>query len=181
MSLGEVALWGIVAEFATADDATAAARRLRAAGYRRLDAFAPTPIEDLDATVVPRPRSHLAVVMFVAGAVGAALAYGMQYYGAVVDYPIDVGGRPLHAWPAFVPTTWEICALFTVFAGFGALLLFCRLPRLHHPIFDAPGFERASQDRFFLCVEAGDPWFSAERIAAIYAQHGALRIAEVMA
>lgn len=174
-------LYGVVAEFQRPEDVIAAARRLRAGGYRRFDAFAPAPLEELDEIVVPRPRIHLVLIMFLGGALGAFLCYFMEYYAAVMNYPINVGGRPYNSWPAFVPICWEICALFTVFAGFFAFFLFCRLPRLCHPIFDTPGFERASQDRFFLCVEARDTWFSAERVRAIFEQYGALRISEVLA
>jgi hypothetical protein len=181
VSAGEVTLYGVVAEFVRPDEITAAARRLRSGGYSRFDAFTPVPLEELDEIVVPRPRVQLALILLAAWLAGAILTYVMQYVAAVIDYPLNVGGRPLNSWPAFVPICWEIGALWTVLAGAGALALFCRLPRLHHPIFDAPGFARASQDRFFLCVEASDPWFSAERVSSIFAQYGAVRISEVLA
>jgi hypothetical protein len=157
VSAGEVTLYGVVAEFVRPDEITAAARRLRSGGYSRFDAFTPVPLEELDEVVVPRPRIQLALILLAAWIAGAILTYVMQYVAAVIDYPINVGGRPLNSWPAFVPICWEIGALWTVLAGAGALALFCRLPRLHHPIFDAPGFARASQDRFFLELETRDP------------------------
>src|SRR6185437_10861238 len=137
----------------------------------RFDVYSPTPIEALDETVVPRPCIYVVGIMFLGGALGAVLSFFMQYYAAVINFPINVGGRPLNSWPAFVPVSWEICALFTVFFGFFAFCLFCRLPRLHHPIFEATGFARASQDRFFICVEAQDPRFDAERLARLFAQY----------
>jgi hypothetical protein len=176
---GERNLYGLIGEFVRSQDIEAAARGLIAAGYRKLDAFSPTPIDALDEIIAPQPRIGLVLTMFVGGIAGALVSYFLQYYLAVVNYPINVGGRPLDSWPAFVPTAWEFCALFTVFAGFGAFFLVCRLPRLYHPIFNAPGFERATQDRFFLCVEATDPSFNPPRIAEILRQHGAVEIAEV--
>ena len=172
-------LYGLVGEFVEADDAVAMARRLRDDGFHSFDVYSPVPLEEMESLLPQRPRRALALIMFAAALAGFALAFFMQYAIAVVAYPLNIGGRPLNSWPAFIPSAWEICALFAVYIGFVAFLAYCRLPLLYHPIFNAPRFERASQDRTFLCVEACDPRFDADRLAAIFHQHRAAHIAEV--
>jgi len=170
---------GLVGEFLSPADLVGAARRLHAGGFRVYDAFTPAPIRELDALLPGRRGSAVAAIMAAAGLFGAVAAGLVQYYAAAIDYPINVGGRPLDSWPAFVPSAWEICALFTVYAGFFAFLLYARLPRLFHPIFAVPDFARASQDRFFLCVDARDERFDAERVRLIFERFRAVRVSEV--
>ncbi len=174
------AIYGLVGAFRTPDDALGAVRQLHHDGFRNFDVYSPLPIEEMSALLPRRPQVRLALFLFVAALGGAALGYFMQYQIAVVLYPINIGGRPYHSWPAFVPTAWEIAAFVVVYVGFIALLITCRLPKLYHPVFDAPGFERASQDHIFLCVEARDRQFDSRRLSELFAQHRALRIAEVM-
>ena len=170
---------GIVAQFAEPGAVTALARELRDRGFRRFDVYSPLPLPELDDVLPRRPVAMLALIMAGAACIGAALGYLMQHEIAAVLYPINIGGRPDESWPAFVPTAWEICALFVVHGGFAALLVFCRLPQLYHPIFAAACFERASQDRIFLCVEARDPRFDAAELTRLFAAHRALGITEV--
>lgn len=170
---------GLIGEFAEPREAVAVAQRMRAEGRWRFEVYSPLPIEEMENLVESRPRVALAVIMFVAGCGGAAIGFFMQYAIAVIAYPLNIGGRPLDSWPAFVPTAWEICALFTVYIGFLAFLLFCRLPRLYHPIFDAPGFERVSQDRIVVCVETDGGRFDIRRLSAEFRDHGALAVREV--
>jgi hypothetical protein len=170
---------GLIAEFCLPADLVGAARRLHANGFRVYDAFTPAPLRELDALLPGRRGTAAAAIMAAAGLFGAVAAWLLQYYAAAIDYPLDVGGRPLDSWPAFVPSAWEICALFTVYAGFLAFLLSSRLPRLFHPIFAVPDFARASQDRFFLCVDARDERFDAERVRFIFERYRAVRISEV--
>jgi len=172
-------LYGLVGEFVESDAAVALARQLRMEGFRCFDVYSPVPLEEMEELLPSRPRSALALIMFAAALAGLILGFFMQYAIAVIGYPLNIGGRPLNSWPAFIPSAWEICALFTVYIGFAAFLVYCRLPQLYHPIFNAPRFERASQDRTFLCVEAQDPRFDAERVSAIFRKHRAARIAEV--
>jgi hypothetical protein len=151
-------LYGLVAEFATPEAIARAVRAAYDAGYRRMDAFTPYPMEEL-AGALHYHKTHVPAVMFIGGLVGGIGGYLMQYYLMAVDYPINVGGRPLHSWPAFIPVTFEMTILISALSGVLGLLGLCGLPMPYHPLFNVPGFVRASQDRFFLCIEAKDARF----------------------
>lgn len=153
--------YALIAEFDTPEALLAAARAARSAGYSRLEAYSPYPVREV-ADALGYRLSILPYVPLAAAIVGGAIQYYAQYWMNVVDYPIDVGGRPLHSWPAFIPSTLIVAILWSGVASFLVMLFALRLPRLHHPIFDAPNFERASQDRFFLAVEGDDPLFDRE-------------------
>lgn len=172
-------LHGIMAEFRSAGDIVAAANRLRLNGFRRVEAYTPFPLEELDRALDPRRRSSVPILVFLGGLVGACYSYFLQYWAAVIDYPLNVGGRPYNSWPAFTVSSFEVTVLFAVAAAFFAFLLFCRLPLLYHPAFNAPDFDRASQDRYFLCVEARDPRFDAERLGELFAHYDAVRVSMV--
>jgi hypothetical protein len=157
---------GVAAEFASEADLLRAARGLREDGLRRLDAYTPYPVEALD-EFLPQPPNVLPVLVFAAGVLGLAGGFLLQWYGASVSFPLNIGGRPPASWPAFIPIAFEIavaCAVATGFAGFFAL---ARLPQPYQPIQALPGFERATSDRFFLVVDAGDPRFDPERVERI--------------
>jgi hypothetical protein len=175
------AFYGLVGEFQTSAEAAAVARELREAGFVRWDVYGPAPLEDIERATPTRRGIIITAVMFAAAVAGACWGYFLQYWDAVIDYPINVGGRPLNGWPGFVPSAWEICALFTVYSGFFAFLATCRLPRLHQPIFAAPHFERATQDRFFVCVEATDGKYDTGRLREIFARHGVSQSSEIPA
>jgi hypothetical protein len=154
------AAYALLAEFSGPDALVEAARRSRAE-YRDVDAYAPYSVDGLpEALGFTRDRIPLAGLLGgIAGGVGA---YLLQWYTAVVDYPIDAGGRPLHSWPAFIPATFELAVLGAALAVFFALWALNGLPRLNHPMFDAPDFDLASRNRFFLCVRATGETFDAE-------------------
>lgn len=173
--------YGLIGEFRTAEEAAAVARALREAGFVRWDVYGPAPLEDIEHATPTRRGIFITAIMFAAAIAGAFWGYFLQYWDAVINYPINVGGRPLNGWPGFIPSAWEICALFTVYFGFFAFLATCRLPRLHHPIFAAPRFERATQDRFFVCVEAADAQYDAGRVREIFARHSVIEASEVPA
>ena len=178
MSAGR--LRGVAAEFAGPEALVGAVRRLRAEGCDALEALSPYAIPTLDEALGGR-RSAIPRVVFAGGAFGAVAGFLLQYYGAAVSYPINIGGRPLNSWPAFLPTTIEMTVLFAVIAAvFGALYL-AGLPHLSHWIFHAPGFERASQDGFFVVVEQRDPHFDRDNIRATLASCGASRVEDVVA
>jgi hypothetical protein len=171
------ALYALLAEFATPEALLDATRRT-VPRYRAVDAYAPYSIEGL-AEALGFHRSRVPLLALAGGIVGGAGAYFLQWYAAVVDYPINAGGRPLHSWPAFVPATFELTVLGAAFAVFVGLWLLCGLPRLNHPIFNAPDFDLASRNRFFLAVRADDPEFDAERTRAFLEALGPLRVIEV--
>jgi Protein of unknown function (DUF3341) len=142
----------LLAEFPDSRQVVDAARRACAAHLRPVDAFTPFPVEGLSALLRLRPH-RIRLVMFIAGMAVAALAYGTEYYSAVINYPYNSGGRPLDAWPAFMLVPFAVGILAAAIAGFIAFLTACGLPRLHHSLFVVEGFDRASQDRFILAVE----------------------------
>jgi hypothetical protein len=153
-------LHGLMAEFEDHTQVVAAAKRTHEEGYRCMDAYTPFPVEDLPealgckATAVP-------LIVLIGGIVGAVGGYFMQWYAMAVDYPINVGGRPFNSWPAYIPITFELLVLCAAISAVVGMLALNHLPQPHHPVFNAPGFERASTDRFFLCIEARDPKFDA--------------------
>lgn len=151
-------LYGLLAEFKDAESAIQAARRIYEAGYRRIDAYSPFPVEELS-EAVGHHRTRLPLVVLIGGLAGGIGAYYMMYYASVDSYPINVGGRPLHSWPSFIPITFELTVLAASFAAVLGMLGLNGLPMPYHPVFNVPEFKRASRDRFFLCIEAADPLF----------------------
>ncbi|ACA20109.1 conserved hypothetical protein [Methylobacterium sp. 4-46] len=146
----------MLACFADPHSLVRAARTLRARGHRPLDTFTPYPVEAVEGVLDPRP-SRLRWAMLAGGVGAAAFAYLLQWYAAVIDYPLNSGGRPLHSWPVFLLVPFEVGVFAAALAGLLAFLWGTGLPRLHHPLFAVPGFERASQDRFFLLAAAAAP------------------------
>lgn len=170
-------LHGILAEFAREDAMVGALCAARAAGYRRLQAFAPYPVEEA-ARLLGVDR-RLPALTLVAGGAGAVLGYAMQYWIAVVDYPLLVGGKPLHSWPSFVLVTFESLVLCAAVTTVVAMFALNGLPRLNHPLFAVPGFERVTRDRFYVLVAADDPGFDAGAVRALFAERHAVRVEEV--
>ncbi len=153
---------GLMAEFETPQGILEATRRAREAGYGDMDAYTPYTVEGLSAEL-GLPRTRVPFVVLVAGIVGASVGFFMQWYSMAIDYPFNVGGRPTNSWPVFVPITFEVMVLVASFGALFGMLFLNGLPRPHHPVFNVPRFERASQDRFFLCIEAIDPKFDPVR------------------
>lgn len=147
----------LLAEFAGADGLLAAARQARAAGYARLEAYAPCAVPGLD-EALGLGETGVPPLMLAFGTLGGTGAFLLQAYLAAVDYPLNAGGRPFFSWPPFVLVAFELTVLGAALAGFIGMLALNGLPRLHHPVFEAPGFERCSQDRYFLALgTAHDP------------------------
>ena len=165
---------GLAAEFNDADVLLEAVKRLRAEGYRRFEAYSPFPIEGL-AEAEGFKESKIALATLLGGFAGAAIGYGMQVY-TNLDFPIDIGGRPLLLAPAFVLITFELMVLFAVSAGILAMLLLNRLPKLHHPVFELERFGLASLDRFFIVVDSEDEHFHPGKSRGLLKRLGAVRI-----
>lgn len=149
-------LYGVMAEFAKPEELLQAARSAYAEGYRKMDAYSPFPVEGV-AEAIGFEKTRVPMLVLVGGITGALIAYGMQYYSAVKDYPLNVGGRPLHSWPSFVPITFELMVLCAAFAAVFGMLIMNGLPRPYHPVFNVPEFKLASQTRFFLCIKVTEP------------------------
>jgi len=171
-------LYGLIAEFESPLDLVAAARRVREAGYRKIDAFSPFPIHGLTEALGIR-GTRLPWLVLGGGILGAATALVMMWFSTTIHYPINVGGRPLASWPAFIPITFELTILFASLTAVFGMLALNGLPMPYHPIFNAPRFAMASRDRFFLCVEAVDPQFELERTSRLLATLGAIVVSEV--
>ena len=148
-------LYGLLAEFKDAEALLAAARRAREAGYARVEAYSPYPVEGL-AEIVGLKRNNVPPIVLASGLVGGIGGYFMQWYSAVISYPINSGGKPLHSWPEFIPVTFELTILAAAVGGFMGMLLLNGLPRLRHPVFNVPEFDLASRNRFFLCVRTAE-------------------------
>jgi len=169
--------YGIMAAYDSPESFLAALRTVRAAGFEDVEVFVPYAVEGMTDLLPGRP-TPIGWIMAVAGVIGASSAYFMQWY-AVHDFVINVGGRPVHSWPSFVPITFELMVLTAALTGLGALLWLTRLPCLHHPVFHDRRFYRASQDRFFLCIRTAAP--ESDSAAAVLRQSGAESIEEVPA
>jgi hypothetical protein len=154
-------LYGLLAEFETTDALVEAARRARAAGYRKMNAYTPFPVEGLSEALGQQP-TRLPLIVLLGGLCGGITAYATMYYASVISYPINVGGRPLHSWPSFIPITFELTVLGASFGAFLGMLALNGLPHPHHPLFSVPAFSLASRDRFFLCIQRRDPLFQLE-------------------
>jgi Protein of unknown function (DUF3341) len=166
---------GFVAEFAAPEGLERAVVRLKALGFTRLRSWTPYPVR---AVVTQLPESIVPWIMLVAGLSGAALGYLVQWWCNAVDYRLDVGGRPFHSAPAYIPIAFESGVLAASIAGFLAILGLSGLPRLYHPMFEIDGFERASIDRFWIGVDARDPRFD-DRVREVLESSGALRCERV--
>jgi hypothetical protein len=159
-------LYGLLAEFEQVEELLAAARQLREAGYTRVNGYTPFPVEGLPEALEMKP-TRLPWIVLGGGIIGGGSAYFMQYYASVLSYPINVGGRPLHSWPSFLPITFELTVLGAAFAAFFGMLALNGLPHPHHPLFNIPEFKLASRDRFFLSILAGDPLFDRQATGAL--------------
>jgi hypothetical protein len=148
-------LYGVMAEFANPTDLVAAARAAYAAGYRRINGYSPFPIEELSEAIGFR-GTGLPLIVLIGGILGGLGGFLMQYYLAVIDYPLNVGGKPLNSWPAFIPITFECTILLAALSAVFGMLALNKLPQPYHPVFNAPNFALATRDSFFLVIEASD-------------------------
>src|SRR6476660_3130491 len=151
-------IYGVMAEFDNLSALVNAARAAREKGYRKLDAYSPFPIEELS-DALHLHKNKLPLLVLLGGITGGILGYLLQYYVAVIYFPINIGGRPLHSWPSFIIITFEMTILFASLTAVLGLLGLCGLPMSYYFTFNVPRFAQASCNRFFLCIESTDPLF----------------------
>jgi len=157
-------IYGVMAEFEGPTALVNAARAAREKGYRKLDAYSPFAIEELN-EVLHLHKNKLPLIVLCGGILGGLTGFFLQYYVAVMYFPINVAGRPLNSWPSFIIITFELTILFAAISAVLGLLGLCGLPMPYHPVFNVPRFATASRNRFFLCIEATDPLFDHDKTA----------------
>ncbi|MBI4851149.1 MAG: DUF3341 domain-containing protein [Acidobacteria bacterium] len=170
-------IYGLMAEFDNPQAIVDATRATYKAGYRKVDAYSPFPIEELSEALEFHPKVQY--IVLCGGIIGGLLGYGLQYWTSAVDYAINIGGRPLNSWVSFIPITFELTVLIGAFSGAIGMLILNGLPQPYHPVFNVPRFSTASSDRFFLCIEAIDPKFDRRATAEFLKSLGALEVTEV--
>lgn len=163
---GQEKLYGLLAEFESTDDLVEAARKVHDEGFECLDAFTPFPMEELSDAIGFR-KTRIPLIVLIGGLLGCGLGYLLQWWVSVRAYPLDIGGRPHHSWPAFVPVTFETTILVAALFAVLGMLAMNGLPRPHHPLFEIEEFSRASTDGYFLCVEARDERFDETRVRTL--------------
>src|SRR5277367_5896186 len=167
-------LFGVMAEFDTAKDLLRASEKVRDAGYQHMDAYAPFPVEGLFESL-GLGRNNVALATLLGGLCGGLGGFGFEYWVNVISYPMNVAGRPLNSWPAFIPVTFELTVLGAALAAVFGMIAMNGLPRPHHPVFNVQRFLRASTDKFFICIEATDPKFhladTARFLQSLHPQH----------
>ena len=151
-------LYGVMAEFDSPDSLVRACEAVHAAGYRKVDAYTPFPIEEVF-EALHLHHSKVPLLVLGGGLTGMAAGFGLAYWASVIEYPLNIGGKPFNSWPAFIVPTFETTILFAAGAAVLGMLALNGLPTPHHPVFDVPRFEHASRDGYFLCIEAKDRKF----------------------
>jgi ActD protein len=171
-------LFGLMAEFADPSAVVAAARKVREEGYTRVDAYSPYPIEELS-EALEFHHSKLPLLVLIGGATGLFAGIGLEYWVSVIEYPLNIGGRPFASWPSFIPPAYETTILFAAFTAVFGMLALNGLPQPYHPVFNVPSFALASKDRFFLLVESTDPKFDHDETWSFLVKLGARVVSEV--
>jgi hypothetical protein len=174
-------IYGILASFSNPESLLHATRKVTDAGYRRTDTYTPFPIEGLS-EAMRLPTSWMPLAVLVGGIIGGLLGYGMQFFATVIDLPLNIGGRPLHSWPAYIPITFEVTVLFAAFGGLLALFLVTGLPQPYHPVFNSEDFQKhGSQDGFYLSISKDDPKYNEDETPKFLESLGAIQVTEIEA
>jgi hypothetical protein len=171
-------IYGLIAEFHTPHEAVEAARKVYEAGFRRIDAYSPYPIEELSEAVAPH-HSPLPKMVLGGGILGLLAGIALEYWASVIEYPMNIGGRPFFSWPAFLVPAYETTILFAAGTAVLGMLALNGLPQPYHPVFNVPGFALASRDKFFVCIEATDPRFDRVKTREFLDGLGASEVSEV--
>jgi hypothetical protein len=171
-------LYGVMAEFDNPTDLVTAARRTYEAGYRRINGYSPYPIEELS-EAIGFHHTRLPLIVLIGGVLGGLGGFFMQYWMEVIDYPLNVGGKPYNSWPAFIPITFECTILCAALAAVFGMLALNKLPQPYHPVFNAPNFALATRDRFFLVIESKDPKFEHDSVIGFMQGFGPRDVSDV--
>jgi hypothetical protein len=171
-------MYGIMAEFDSAQRLLDAAKATHEAGYKKIDAYSPFPIEGL-AEEIGFHHDEVPLVVLIGGIIGGLTGYSMQYWMSVIDYPLNIGGKPYHSWPSFIIITFEMTILFAGISAVLGMLALNGLPMPYHPVFNVPRFAMASKDRFFLIVFSSDKKYDPESTTKFLQQFNPRSISEV--
>ncbi|HET7294300.1 MAG TPA: DUF3341 domain-containing protein [Vicinamibacteria bacterium] len=171
-------IYGLLAEFHSPHEVVEAAERVHAAGFRKVDGYSPYPIEELS-EALELHKSHLPKLVLAGGIAGLLGGLGLEYWASVIEYPMNIGGRPFFSWPAFIVPAYETTILFAAGTAVLGMLFLNGLPEPYHPVFNVPGFALASRDKFFICIEAADPRFDRVETAKFLKGIGASAVSEV--
>lgn len=172
------AIYGVMAEFHSSEELIEAVHKAREAGFRHLDAYTPYPIEEL-AEALGHHRSKLPAIVLGGGILGAIGGYALQYWTQVIVYPMNVGGRPYHSWPAFIVPAFETTILAAALSAVLGMFFLNGLPQPYHPVFNVPGFAMASRDRYFLVIESRDPLFDRDAVHRLLAGLNPTEVSDV--
>jgi hypothetical protein len=171
-------IYGMIAEFDSAQNLVDAAHHTHEAGYLKIDAYSPFPVEGL-AEAIGFHKNNVPLVVLIGGLIGGLSGYLMQYWISALSYPVNVGGKPYHSWPAFIVVTFEMTILFAGISAVFGMLALNGLPMPHHPVFNVPRFALATKDRFFLIVFSTDPKYSSSETRRFLESLGPRSISEV--
>jgi hypothetical protein len=160
--MNDASTYGLMAEFDSAQELVAAAHKTHAAGYQKIDAYSPFPIEGL-ADAIGFHKNSVAFLVLVGGIIGGLSGYALQYWVSTIAYPVNIGGRPDHSWPSFIIVTFELTILFAGLAAAFGMLALNGLPQPYHPVFNVAAFTKASDNKFFLVVFSTDPKYDGAR------------------
>jgi hypothetical protein len=171
-------IYGVMAEFQTPDEYVAALRKVRAAGYTKFDGYSPLPVHGAS-EAMDLPRNPVSFMVLCGGLAGLAGGAALATWVSMVAYPVNIGGRPLFSWPAFIPPVFETTVLLASLTAVFGMFALNGLPTLYHPVWNVPAFARASSDRFFVCIEAVDPKFDLGTVKSFLAGLGSSEVSEV--
>lgn len=171
-------LHGVMAEFDTAQEILDAARKTMAQGFTKVEAYSPVPIEELN-TVIHQKRTKLSQIVLAGGLTGMATGFALQYWASVIEYPMNIGGRPQASWITFIVPSYELTILFSALSAAIGMIVLNGLPQPYHPVFNVERFSMASSDKYFLVVESADPKFDQQATAEFLRSTGAKGVYDV--
>ncbi len=172
--------YGVMAEFDSAQTLVEAARRTMAEGFTKVEGYTPVPVEELN-DIIHKKRTILPKLILAGGLTGMLTGFTLQYWASVIEYPMNVGGRPFASWPSFVVPSYELTSLFSALTAAGGMIALNGLPQPYHPVFNTPRFSLATSDKFFLVIEAEDPKFDMTRTTLFLESLGAKGVYDVPA